>query len=80
MTLMFVGYLIRGYIRRLPDEYMSFIFLLLPVLAASPNEEPPKQAKLHRNYTAPISHTHNQIHNIVYDKQKQNKFDNFKTI
>jgi hypothetical protein len=41
-------------------------FLLLSILAASPDREPPKQA----NYTAAISHTYNQIHNIVYDKQK----------
>jgi hypothetical protein len=26
----------------LTDEYKSFIFLLLPILAASPNGEPPK--------------------------------------
>jgi hypothetical protein len=30
------------YICHLTDEYKSFILFLLPVLAASPNEEPPK--------------------------------------
>jgi hypothetical protein len=34
------------------DEYKSFIFLLLPVLAASPGGEPPKQAE----YTGIIIH------------------------
>jgi hypothetical protein len=51
--------------------------LLLPVLAASTDVDPPKQA----NFTAishivAISHPYHQIHNIVSDKQKQNKFDN----
>jgi hypothetical protein len=58
--------------------YKSFIFLLLPVLVTSPDEEPLKQA----NYTTispvtAISHTYHQIYNIVCDKQKQNKFDNY---
>jgi hypothetical protein len=48
-------------------------FLLLPGLAASLNREPPKLA----NYTVAISHTFHQIHNIVYDKQKQDKFDTY---
>jgi hypothetical protein len=54
-------------------------FLLLSVLATSLDKKPLKQA----NYIEIIQHqyhTHHQIHNIVYDKQKQNKFDNFKTI
>jgi hypothetical protein len=54
------------------------VFLLLPILPVSPYEEPAKLA----NYTAisqiaTISHTYHQIHNIVYDKQKQNKFYNY---
>jgi hypothetical protein len=58
--------------------YKSFIFLPLLVLAASLDGETPKQV----NYTA-ISqttllwHTYLQIHKIVYDKQKQNMFDNY---
>jgi hypothetical protein len=53
------------------------LILLLSVLAASTDVDPPKQA----NFTAishivAISHPYHQIHNIVYDKQKQNKFDN----
>jgi hypothetical protein len=33
------------YSRQLTDEYKSFIFLLLSVLAAFPDGEPPKQAQ-----------------------------------
>jgi hypothetical protein len=39
------------YIHGLTDEYRSFIFLLLPILAASPNGEPPKQAEYIGMYT-----------------------------
>jgi hypothetical protein len=59
------------YIHQLTDESNGYIFLPVPVLAASPAREPPKQAKymgnryMHHN----ITHIH-KIHNIVYDKFK----------
>jgi hypothetical protein len=56
------------YIHQLTNKYMIFIFLLLPVLAVSPDGEPPKQAK----YTTHSS----KIFNIVHDNRKENKFDN----
>jgi hypothetical protein len=62
--------------------YKSFIFFTIAYFGYLPRREASKIGKLYMNksYITNIAHTHHQIHNIVYDNQKQNKFDNFKTI
>jgi hypothetical protein len=71
---------IAPYICWLTDEYKSFFTTTCS--GYLPRREASKIGKLYRNksYNTNIVHTHYQIHNIVYDKQKENKFDNFKTI
>jgi hypothetical protein len=46
------------------DEYRNFIFLLLPILAASPDWEPPKHAQYNTG----------NISVIVHDIGNENKF------
>jgi hypothetical protein len=54
----------------LTDEYKNFIFLLLLVLAVSPNRERPKQAEYAEHTTANSQYSLQQVHD------KRNKFDN----
>jgi hypothetical protein len=62
---------------KLTDKYRSFIFLLLPILAASSDTEPPKQAEYTRMYTyqQDIQFHDNRKQNNMFDNSRQ-LFDN----
>jgi hypothetical protein len=54
----------------------EFYFFTTDYFSYLPGRGASKIGKLYSiSHTAAISHTYNQIHNIVYDKQ--NKFDNY---
>jgi hypothetical protein len=63
------------YIRRLTHEYKGFNFLLLLSVLTASLGGASKTCTIYNNIVHMVyNHTHHQIHNIVYDKQKQNNF------